>query len=375
MIVIILFRCESVYQLLNAINIKVSILGGETADVMLTDSTDFSAFLPMLSQIGVFRRIFCSPDNITKNRAFRNMTPGEQKRLIRHPEKYIYDIGCTDKYSDMYIPSVNNVYTDLLYYSMVKEGRKPRLHIFEDGITSYLHRMQGMLDADILDHHWVKASDRMENNIEDIFLYKPELFEKSTDRINNKINVHCIPVIDEHRGDVREVLFKVFGHAAMPEEKYIFLEEGFVKDRRLVADIRYLDYIANIVGKENIIVKMHPRNDIDRFTPRGYKTVKNSIVPWEITLLDADLSDKVFLTISSTSAVSAPVVTGKPCFSVMLFKLTTINKPLLTQYGSFGSYFNNLYREMNKDGKHMFCPQSVAEINEILRFLQGSEKK
>ncbi|MFR9099088.1 MAG: hypothetical protein ACLVI9_04690 [Anaerostipes hadrus] len=53
----ILFRCDSVYQLMNAIQIKMTLLKDESADLLLSDHTNFDPLIPALQESGIFEEV------------------------------------------------------------------------------------------------------------------------------------------------------------------------------------------------------------------------------------------------------------------------------------------------------------------------------
>ena len=104
-----------------------------------------------------------------------------------------------------------------------------------------------------------------------------------------------------------------------------------MKNGICVEDEEILDKISNIVGKDNLFVKIHPRNPINRFKRKGYKTNENTTVPWEIVALNMDIENKVLLTIASGSALTSLVnVSTKPKMIIMLMDCKEIDKKSLT---------------------------------------------
>ena len=364
----VLFLCESVYQLFNAINIKIQLLADEVADLMLTESTDFSRFISSLYESKLFREIYLSPQSVTKNVAFKGMSEQAKKQLMRTPEKFIYDIECLKNcYTDMYIAVDNNIYTKLLYYSMVKKGCKPTLHLYEDGIATYINNISLNVGSDFLRHELYNNNDRFDKNIIEILLYEPELCCSS----NAGIPINQLPKIYPNDSKIKRVLLDIFGANSLPQEKYIFLEEAFVKDRRNSLDVQLLDYIAQMVGKENIVIKIHPRNDINRFTDRGFKVIGESLIPWEMTMLESDISEKVFITISSSAAISASLVMGKPCNSIMLYTLMKLSQAPHVRHSNFKSYYAKLNQLLNAEKRYLFTPNTIEELKITLNYIEG----
>lgn len=69
--------------------------------------------------------------------------------------------------------------------------------------------------------------------------------------------------------------------------------------------------MAERVGRDKIMVKIHPRNPHNRFLELGYKTNQDTSIPWELILMNVDMSDKVLITISSSSILNPILILGQ----------------------------------------------------------------
>ena len=104
--------------------------------------------------------------------------------------------------------------------------------------------------------------------------------------------------------------------------KYLFFEESFATDRGNDADLGILDEVAEIVGKENVFVKLHPRTSIDRFTPLGYAVLKGANYPWEVCALNAPKECPLTLvSFSSGSLLNYHFICDRAIKSVFLYEL------------------------------------------------------
>ena len=82
----ILFRCDSVYQLMNAIQIKMTLLKDESADLLLSDHTNFDPLIPALQESGIFeevKRLYSKK----KSDEYWTYTKEERKNTWRELEK------------------------------------------------------------------------------------------------------------------------------------------------------------------------------------------------------------------------------------------------------------------------------------------------
>lgn len=63
--------------------------------------------------------------------------------------------------------------------------------------------------------------------------------------------------------------------------------------------------MAAIYGKDNIMIKVHPRNRENRFKMLGYNTNTDLTIPWEVIALNIDgLDNKVLATMTSTALIN-----------------------------------------------------------------------
>ena len=135
-------------------------------------------------------------------------------------------------------------------------------------------------------------------------------------------------------------------------------------------DLDVLEEFANIVGKDNIIVKMHPRDKIDRYTCRGYKVMDNSIIPWEITTMLCDLSKKVLVTITSNAVMTGDFVFDIQNKIIQLDKLLSIGQQA-DALKRFNVFDKNFIKYFNSKTQHYYRPDSLEELKEIIIYLKG----
>ena len=360
-----LFRCVTVFQLLNAVNLKTTLLKDVKADLVLSKATDFSIFVKKLKSMGIFRNIYISNDTPETYFEWRRCTKREQTFMMLYPEKYVMLPDLGEVYTDFYI-AVADDYNKLYYYNMVKMGMRPCIHIFEDGLSTYLIDHLEECKADIFNHNIYKNLSFIKH-VSEILPYQPQLHVANT----HVCPINAIPKIDYTDDKVKKMYNDIFGSNSLPKEKYIFLEEAFVWDGISSTDMDLIEFVANAVGKNNIIVKMHPRNNINRFSKEGYKIINNSKIPWEMTIMNSDLEDKVFITVSSTSAFTAGLVFDKPFKTINLFDLMLLGKNVHVRNPKFPEFYKKLLDLYNKDELQVFHPTTMNELKEQLVYLEG----
>lgn len=362
----ILFRCDSVYQLMNAIQIKITLLKDKPADLLLSDHTNFDLLIPALRESGIFgevKRLYSKK----KADEYWTYTKEERKNISRQPQEYV-DMDVFDKeYTEFYI-SFETAYAKLMYYAMVQTGMHPKVHLFEDGMATYVCDVNKRCMGDGMDHEFYKT-DKFIDNIERLLLYDPVLFTGE----KMPFPIEKIPAVDYRNKDIKDIFHGIFGEAKLPKEKFIFLEEAFFDDKIPSNDLELVLRIADIVGKDQMIVKLHPRNKVNRFKEYGFKTMEHTQVPWEITLMDEDITDKILFTVSSNASITSKLIFEKNMNVIMLYRMFT-GRTWLMGNANFSLYHEKSIKEFNKERKNIYCPHSFDEIGEILKYIEGVEK-
>ena len=200
----ILFRCDSVYQLMNAIQIKITLLKDEAADLLLSDHTNFDSLIPPLQESGIFEEV---KRLYSKKKAdeYWTYSKEERKNISKDPQKYV-DMDVLDKeYTEFYI-SFETAYAKLMYYAMVKKGMHPKVHLFEDGMATYVCDVKKRCMEDGMDHAFYKE-DQFIDNIERLLLYDPALFTGE----KMPFPIEKIPTIDSKNKEVKDVFHYIFG--------------------------------------------------------------------------------------------------------------------------------------------------------------------
>ncbi len=356
----LLFKSNTHFQLMNAINIKLKLYPNDEADLFLDDATDFETVIPKLKELYIFRRVELLHINDTILDYVSRDMEGRKEFFSNLMKNFAFNI--TSDYTDCYF-GLDNVSNKFFYYYLVNLGQAPKVHIYEEGTTSFVRDVRASGKGDGIDHYSYGERSFL-LNVEEQLFYNPNICG---------IELPPYPLTKAPDFDLAnsDIFIKLYGKLDMPKEKYIFFEEALLKEKYPSNDVDLIDFIADIVGKENIIIKMHPRNVIDRFSFRGYKVMANSNVPWEIALMSNDISDKVFISVFSTSSITAKYIFGKKECAVHLSELFIGKYPLLDN-SNFPAFKSRLYAEYNTtEETNFYCPNSEEEFREMLIYFNG----
>jgi len=358
----VLFYCGSVFHIVNAINIKYNLHPDDKADIILADYTDLSRFVEPLQNCGLFESVQTVP-----YRAFVERSQGRPYYVsnydIKKPHDFIGALKFNGDYSDYYC-FVSAIYDKIIYYAMIKKGIKPKVYIAEEGLSIYVMDMMRKSSSNEYDKK-VYGKYAYADNVCGLLLYEPDLYCG-----NDAFAAHQMPKLDVTNKKMIDTFTGIFGHLDFPQERYIFLEEAFLNDRVLASDKIVMKQIAEFVGIDNIIVKLHPRNGTDSWKPCGFKTLGVTDVPWEISLLANDIRGKVFLTVSSTSSLNGLMLMNKESKVILLYKLMSVGLSVHVKEKKFKDFIAKVVEKYNDNEPQVFIPPKFPTLQEYITYLE-----
>lgn len=357
----VLFMVGSMYQLINAITLRMTEWQDDDCDLVLRSSSKWNEeVLERLRQENVFGQIFC-PDLTKQEESFWYLPMEERHQLMNEPLRFFGEAPVEPVY-DVLLLGVAHISWRLIYRYHRLCDKQPKVYFFDEGIRSYTFDQLKYEDTPYLQNDYQQT--RLTDAAAGYYLYRPDWYSVP----EHNFTLLQMPKPNEHE-HVKQALLTIFGRASLPEEPYIYLEDFFFVDRHVSNDFELFTQVAEIVGKENIAVKCHPRNTCDRFAPHGYHSIENSIVPWEIQLLSNDLTGKVLISVSSTSIMSPFFIFGARMHIISLERMFVGDNPLHADK-PFTTYFNKFIESANEKDTIVHLPRNVVELKETLRYIK-----
>ena len=226
------------------------------------------------------------------------------------------------KYDEMiYYSQLDEVYT--LYANLSKINPKIMVSRYEEGIFSYDGGEWSGLKVNIANFiRQILKKPILEKYYKNFYCFYPELY---------KGHLNCVPIpAIEENSSLKDYLEKLFNVKDNIMEKYhyryIFFSSVYdFEGGKPINELNLVKQIANIVGNDNLLVKVHPRDNIERFKKEGLNVDVNSNIPWEAIQLGNDFSDKIFLTVNSSSVLSVSLLADNPPDIYYMYKLCDID--------------------------------------------------
>ena len=193
--------------------------------------------------------------------------------------------------------------------------------------------------------------------IDTLYVLNPEVMT-----YNTYFNIKKMPAIDCNNKDLINIYNLIFEYNESVDsysQKIIFFEESYYADGYNCNDIEIVEKIAKIVGKENLFIKIHPRNPKNRFKELGYKTNTNTSIPWEVIAMNMDLSKKILLSIASVSVLTPSTMLGKQYEGVLLMNVIS-DKSFLKQN------ITCLYENVCGNYENLHVIENYKELDNII---------
>ena len=302
-----LIVCNTLFQIFVATHIRMKLFKDDAAfDIVVSDhSNNSEQIAENIRKTGIYRNVFFIKNKKTKKHGtglFHAISYAFRRTIeILRNEIIARKISRKGKYDILFISNIS-IFTVLLYNRLLKKNKKMNLNLFEEGMSNYCRFFTHGDKPDSLHRKWINKKGIIEN-LHKLYLFNEQYLE--WDAPNGEIvHLEKIDVYDKHFSDVINTIFGVSEMTDKYDRKIIFFEESFFADGFEVADVELVNQIADKFGRENIMIKIHPRNRINRFAALGYKTNVNTNIPWEVIILNQDLSDKILVTISSGSVLN-----------------------------------------------------------------------
>ncbi|MCL2096481.1 MAG: alpha-2,8-polysialyltransferase family protein [Oscillospiraceae bacterium] len=370
-----LFICYTKFHVIIAVILKQTKFKNDDVDIIITDNQPDSENLSEgLIRCGLFGEVYH-----VKLRDFNNYQP-----------KSLYDFKCyfTRIMAEINIKSfssiinINSSYNQLftfshdhfvqyVYYILQKLNPAVKVCLFDDGVAAYtfyknklspiscnLNKLRTFLQL----FHRRKYTY---NAASEIYLLEPELLCWTPRQEIFKINA---PDIDD--SNFKLLINQIFDYdsADSYDEKAIFFEDNYFARHRPINDIEMVNNIADKIGKENLIVKLHPRSRIDRFRELGYKTNNYVGMPWELIAMNIKDDKKLLITYSSSSVLSYKILFNRNFKTIMLFKCMCMKEKnsLVNRYSAVAAYFEKCKK---KFPDNFYIPETISELESLLESL------
>lgn len=359
-----LIICNTPYQIMLGIMLKFDYLKDCKVDLIVTDMfADAKDIALKLQESDLFRKVFFVKDKKIQ----------DGKSILSRLRKCIslFDYNCSSRkvwgnkkrtfYDQLYY-CIPNLFMYNIFQKLRKENPDIKVYIYEEGYSTYTGTMGSAKTDYIIAKRckYLKYFD-IKDCLKGILLFEPKLllFDYGCNIIELKRTTFSNP-------EFIEVVKKVFSVSdSISEEydaKFILIEESFYMKHPEIDDVELYKKIAEYLGNENVMIKIHPRSVANRFNHLGIKQNQSQGIPWEVLLITQNFQDKVLFALSSGSVINAGLCLGNTINSFLLYKCISYRPEQLNS--RFEKFIDN-YKKMYPDT--IYIPDSVNDMLEQIR--------
>lgn len=355
-----LILTNTLFQIIVALQLKLTKYQNDEVTLIISDhSFNYKSIVNNLKKLNIFKDVY-----IAKTREYIHGNNMKDK-LKRNLFSNIFSntelnklINLENKYYDEFLFYNLDAFTYLLYAVLYSKNKKIIANRFEEGFCTYLYGDDIKENSKKIRKLFLKKD--LYKEISKLYLFNPDLIIYDTN-----FKIEKIESIDKNNEKLVNAVNAIFDYKSIQDkyyQKYIFFEESFFCDNKGINDMDLILKIADIVGKENLMVKLHPRNKVDRFSKYGITTNKAIGVPWEIIQMNNDFSDKVFLTISSGSVLASRLYFNDNIKTYLLYNCTDKMSDMVTN-----EFFEYMEKVKNQFGINNFIiPKNKENFYELL---------
>lgn len=307
------------YHLLVFLFVMDAFLSGDEVDLIVTDKTPSMEELYKSGRLNPYFHQVSFADG-------RKIKNPYKSAPVTFYESFIHN-GTTDAIIDAPLPCYDKVYfaspgtpdeiVKEIAKTLIKKNKALTFHRYEDGFASYtkkpVHIINTPSGISMYKTLWHYDICEMEK---EILLFQPQMAEKNVDF--EKIQ---IPQTPERIRKITEMAKNIFRfEVKVPKQSVIFLGQGTENGsenpktyQRLILKLR------DIAGKENFIIKPHPRGTHDDF--HGELPVYEDSCPFELAIASGAMEEKTLISFYSTACVAGKLLFRSKCRIIFLYPL------------------------------------------------------
>lgn len=361
----ILIFANTHYQIILAIQMKLTIFSEDDVTLAISNHSGHAdTVCERLQRRAVFQNcVFVESKGMIHNRS--------QQEKLKEFFQIIY--GKKNRYS-FYLKDIENKYFDeMLFYNLeidtygiysilAEYNHKLVFSSYEEGILSYEN-----IFYDSLKFKWIRFLRRcigksaILDNYHKFYCVYPEMY---AGRLNT-VQIPQISTSDNRMQTILADIFRINRDVDYKKYKYIFFESIYETEGRGIGETEILMQLAEKVGKDNILVKKHPRSTIHIFEEKGIAVDTNSSAPFEAIQLNNDMSDCIFVAATSGSVLSVNSIVDKPSKVILFYPLTAYQN--IPELCTFTQHVGDVVAAFQKKGqmRHVTIVKSFDEMLEI----------
>lgn len=355
-----LFLVDTTSQLMNAAALAKTEFNGIPCDVYYTPNV--RQYAEKMAEENVFAVVYeveLVKDLLDRGSAWK-------KALVRI--KNALDIGKIEKN----LPSDPMSYTKVLcsgvslrkyeiYYAIKRNNPDVKFDLFEEGICEYYFLAKKPWGKILFSY--IFFGRFYADDCENLYVYSPEIVEIAW----KKIKLKAITPVPEIPG-LLQIMNRCYDYTptelATGKYKCVFLEQKMDTEAESREQIALIRTIAESFGKNELIVKLHPRTDPESY--KGMFDCMKTSMPFEIIAMSEDVEDITFISYGSSTLLNFRLMLHK---EPNIFLLGMMGDPEELKKHPHARMFYRVQAGCSKN--NFYIPQSEEDFHHCLHAVRG----
>ncbi len=309
----ILVFCNTYSQIMISIQLKLTLFKNYDVDLWVTDTS-----------IGV-EDVF---ERLKKQNLFANM------HFLLYNKTY-YKQSKWDDLKDLYNYNFKSVkktfpfYDEVVFYNLTLPIYELSDYYYQCGHHTIWSRMEEGIfsyNTDISNSNRIKYTRyiRKFTNRPDVFnlitryyCFFPFLKSKHLEWELLKIPDYSTTFVK-----LRKILNEIFDYKPINVGcKYLYFASSCDIDKNSFGETEFVLQLANKIGKENLMLKMHPRDGRTIYSDNGIQVMKASQIPWEVVQMNLQTEDITYITVNSGAFISISAMLNNSTKGIFLYNI------------------------------------------------------
>lgn len=350
-----LFIVNTMYQLINTINIAMTIEEKGRHDVLISDHTPaLHGKLKDIESTGLFQNVYYA-ETIPYIEEVKKYPPSKIIKKFEESYKHIPAVLDIDwpKYKKIYFANYDMFTRGLAHYYT---DNSVEFIEYDEGFGNYVTNFK---DKDRMESNQYEGCTKLFRDVKIKYLYEPELV-----MYEDGLELRKLPKISKKNKPLVQKLNQAFNYnGEMIEEKCIFIEQPFLADNIKNNDIELIYHASQKLGFDNFSVRPHPRNPYNRAFRLGISKNNYSSTPWELIILNNDMKERILITVCSNAVLTPKMLFDEEVNVIMLYRL--IKGKILWKETDVVIDFMQKFLDYYKDKNYM-VPETMLHYDIML---------
>ena len=313
----ILCICNTYYQLILVLQIALT-EPDKTVSVVISDHSAGAATVAQnLQSLDIFEKVYYVETKHLKA-GTRSIADSLSLALAIFFDRKNKIISISEVYDELIIYNLD-AFARLVFSTLYAKNKKIAVSFMEESIFVY-DNLNSISPTKTGTLQKLFLGESIENKVSSFYCFNPSFYQ-------GELKAISVPPVKAD-SELTDVLKKVFeiNESTEYRESFIYCPSVYDSDYdKPIGELELAKKIADLVGYDNLLVKVHPRDDAKRYIDQGFHVDKNSDKPWEVLQLSFDFSKKIMLTSLSSSAISLNFAMDNPPKTFFLYPLCDIS--------------------------------------------------